>query len=154
MDTFDDWTQFLVEVFPRLSSETFEFVAQPSLQYNCIAYAAGDVSEWWENEGEDNYWPDYATRSYQMESLIEVFAGLGFERCQDSALESGYEKVALYEDRGLWEHAALQTSDGRWRSKMGEGPLIEHRSPDSLSDGIYGNPTIYMRRQTAARATD
>ena len=150
MDTFDDWAQFFVEVFPRLSNETFEIVAQPSIQYNCIAYAAGDVSEWWEN-AEDQYWPDHATRSDRIESLIEVFAGLGFERCQDSSLESGYQKVALYEDDGLWEHAAVQTSNGRWRSKMGPGPVIEHRSPESLSDGIYGSPTIYMRRQIAAR---
>ena len=153
MASFDDWAQFFVEVFPRLSSETFEFVAQPSARYNCIAYAAGDVSEWWENEGEDQYWPDHATRSDSIESLIEVFAGLGFEQCQDSSLERGYEKVALYEEGGVWEHAAVQTLSGRWRSKMGRGPVIEHRSPESLSGGIYGSPTVYMRRQRAANTS-
>jgi len=30
---------------------------------------------------------------------------------------------------------------------MGQGPLIEHRRPESLGGGMYGNPTIYMRRQ-------
>ena len=147
MDIFD-LAQLLAEAFPRLSSETFEIVAQPSIRYNCIAYAAGDVSEWWEHE-EDHYWPDYATRSDSIESLIEVFAGLGFQQCQDSSLESGYEKVALYEEQGVWKHAALQTSTGRWRSKMGEGPVIEHLNPESLSDGMYGNPTIYMRRSAS-----
>ena len=148
MDIFE-WEQLLVEAFPRLSGEKFEIVAQPSNQYNCIAYAAGDVSVWWGIVEEDNYWPDYATRSNRIESLIEVFGGLGFQQCQYSSLESGYEKVALYEEQGEWKHAALQTPSGYWRSKMGHGPVIEHLSPESLSDGMYGNPTIYMRRSAS-----
>ncbi len=81
-----------------------------------------------------------------MESLIEVFAGLGYQRCRDGGLESGYEKVALYEEQGAWKHAARQMPNGRWRSKMGEGPLIEHRSPESLAGGMYGEPATYMRK--------
>ena len=145
MDT-PSWEQMLIEAFPNLSEEDdFEIVAQPSTQYNCIAYAAGDTSNWWE-PSERRYWPDYATRSYSIESLIEVFAGLGFQRCQDSSLESDYEKVALYEGQGDFEHAAVQMPNGRWRSKMGQGPVIEHRSPESLSGGMYGNPTTHMRK--------
>ena len=151
MDT-SSWANILAQAFPRLTSEGFEIVGQPANRYNCIAYAAGDASEWWEPSVR-RYWPDYATRSYQIESLVEVFAGLGFEQCQDSSLESGYEKVALYEGRGVFQHAALQTLDGSWRSKMSQGPVIEHLSPESLSDGMYGNPTIYMRRQRTAGET-
>ena len=147
------WARLLARAFPRLSSETFEIVAQPSIQYNCIAYAAGDASEWWGFEEKDYYWPDYATRSDSIESLVEVFAGLGFEQCQDSSLESGYEKVALYEVRGVWTHAAVQMGGGHWRSKVWVGPVIEHLSPESISGGIYGNPTIYMRRARNATAT-
>ncbi len=128
-------------------------MAPESIRHNCIAYAAGDMVEWWGIEEEDNYWPDYATRSERMESLIEVFAGLGYQRYQDSSLESGFEKVALYEKDGKWMHAAVQMPSGRWRSKMGEGPLIEHVSPESLAGGVYGNPTTHMRRLTASAAT-
>ena len=85
----------------------------------------------------------------KIESLKEVFAGLKYEQCDDGSFEEGYEKVALYENNGRFEHAALQTPSGRWRSKMGRGPLIEHLSPESLSDRIYGRPTIYMRRSAA-----
>ena len=141
-----DWTITLVEVFPGLSGETIEIVAPNSKWYNCISYAAGDVSEWWDILEGDYFWPDFATRSRSIESLIEVFVGLGFQQCQDSSLESSYEKVALYEEQGVWKHAALQTPTGRWRSKMGQGPVIEHLSPESLCDGIYGNPTVFMRR--------
>ena len=152
MDT-SEWRQTLVQNFPRLSSETFEIVAPASIRYNCIAYAAGDASTWWGTVKEDNYWPEDATRTNRMASLIEVFTGLGFQQCRNSSLESGFEKVALYEAQGLWTHAALQTPTGRWRSKMGQGPLIEHLNPDSLSDGMYGSPTVYMRRSATRSAT-
>ena len=84
-----------------------------------------------------------------MESLKEVFAGLDYEQCDESGFEAGYEKVALYEMHGRFQHAALQTPNGRWRSKMGQGPLIEHLSPESLAGGSYGKPTVHMRRQVA-----
>ena len=146
MDT-PSWARVLVKEFPRLYDEGFEIVDQPSDLYNCIAYAAGDISKWWDL-GEDNYWPASATHSDCIESLKEVFATMGFEQCKDDRFEEGYLKVALYEDNDGWQHAALQTATGRWRSKMGEGPVIEHLSPESLSGGMYGNPTIYMRRAT------
>lgn len=39
MDT-PRWAQILNIAFPTLSREGFQIVAQPSDQYNCIAYAA------------------------------------------------------------------------------------------------------------------
>lgn len=82
----------------------------------------------------------------RMESLTDVFAGLGYELCDDGIAEVGYQKVALYEDECIAQHAALQMPNGRWRSKMGQGPLIEHHSPDSLSGELYGTPTIFMKK--------
>lgn len=144
MDT-PRWAQLLITAFPKLSSEDFEIVERASEQYNCIAYAAGDTSKWWDHN-KNHHWPAHATRSNSIESLKEVFVGLGFEQCHDSSTENGYQKVALYEEQGVWKHAAIQTPEGRWRSKMGKGPVIEHRSPESLADGQYGNVTSYMRR--------
>ena len=140
----------VTQAFPRLLSEGFEIVGEPTDQYNCIAYAAGDTTKPWIHYT-DHYWPEYASRSGNIQSLVEVFAGLGFKECDDSSVEDNYEKVALYEQQDKWEHAAIQTPNGRWRSKMGQEVVIEHRSPESLSGGMYGNPTIYMRR--AARGT-
>lgn len=139
------WAELLGKAFPKLSSEDIEFVGEPTNRYNCIAYAAGDTTKPWIHY-EEHYWPPHATRSDNIQSLVEVFAGLGFEQCQDSSVEDNYEKVALYEQQGEWQHAAIQTPNGRWRSKMGIGPVIEHRSPESLSGGMYGDATVYMRR--------
>ena len=139
------WTDVLIGAFPNLASEGFEIVDEPSPRYNCIAYAAGDTSRWWWPD-RINYWPPWATLTTEMESLQEVFAGKGYEQCEDSATETGYQKVALYEAHSKMQHAAVQMPDGRWRSKMGQGPLIEHRTPEALSGGIYGEPTVFMRR--------
>ena len=143
------WMTWLNVSFPNLRNEEFTVVDPPSDLYNCIAYAAGNTSQWWDHTARQ-YWPPYATRSKRIESLQEVFAGLGFEECDDGSFGPGYQKIALYEDQGTWEHAAIQISNGAWHSKMGEGPVIEHRSPESLSDGPYGNPTVYMRRAVSA----
>ena len=77
---------------------------------------------------------------------MEVFVGLGYEQCDDSDAEGGYQKIALYEAQGDWMHAAVQMPSGRWRSKMGMGPLIEHDNPESLAGENYGVPTVFMRR--------
>ena len=136
-------------LFPSLRNEGFTVVDPPSDRYNCIAYAAGDTSQWWDHTPR-RYWPSYATRSERIESLQELFVGLGFRQCDDGSFEPGYQKVALYEDGGEYQHAAIQMRNGAWRSKMGPGPVIEHPSPESLSDGPYGNPTVYMRRAVTA----
>ena len=85
-----------------------------------------------------------------MGSLKEVFAGLGYDPCDDSGAEDGYQKVALYEVQGEAKHATVQVPNGRWRSKMDHGPVIEHRSPESLSGGMYGDATTTMRRVVSA----
>ena len=138
-----NWIYSLLGAFPNLSS--VEIVEEPSERYNCIAYAGGDAGKWWWPDGV-NYWPPWATLDNRMESLMEVFAGLEYEQCDDSDAEAGYQKVALYEVRGAMKHAAVQMPNGRWRSKTGKGPVIEHLSPESLSGGMYGNPTVFMRR--------
>ena len=139
------WGNLLSNAFPNLVNERYEIVEPPSRRYNCIAYVADDTANWWEPT-RGRYWPLHATRSGSIESLREVFVGLGFEQCDDSAAEDGYQKIALYETQGTWKHASVQMPSGRWRSKMGLGPVVEHLSPESLSGGMYGNPTIYMRR--------
>ena len=139
------WLTWLNISFPHLRDEGFTVVDPPSNTYNCIAYAAGDTNQWWAHTP-DRYWPPHATRSNSIASLREAFAGLGYEECEDGSVEPGYHKIALYEDQGAWEHASVQMPNGAWHSKMGRGPLIEHRSPESLSGGMYGEVHCFMRR--------
>ena len=148
MDT-SRWTPALIAAFPNLSGEDFEIVDQPSDLYNCIAYAANDTSQRWDPNTED-YWPPWAPGNNLLDSLKQVFTGLGYEECEDSCLENGYLKVTLYEEQGEAKHAAIQMPNGLWRSKLGYGPVIEHRNPESLAGGIYGDPAVFMRRAISA----
>ena len=139
------WAQLLIAAFPKLASEGFEIVGEPTTEYNCIAYAAGNTGDWWWPDG-INYWPPWATLDDGIDSLQEAFVGIGYELCDDGHFHESYKKVALYEVEGKFQHAAVQMPNGAWRSKMGEGPVIEHRSPESLAGGIYGDPAVFMRK--------
>ena len=70
--------------------------------------------------------------------------------CHDGSFDPDYRKIALYEDDGEYQHASIQMPNGAWRSKMGDGPVIEHRSPESLSGGPYGEVYCFMRRPLGA----
>ncbi|MCY4264219.1 MAG: hypothetical protein OXE78_05130 [Gammaproteobacteria bacterium] len=148
MDTVN-WEQTLVRIFPRLSSEGLRIVEEETNQYNCIAYAVGDKNTWWWPNKAEFFWPPWSISDTKIESLEQVFDGLGYEKCEDHSLETGYEKVALYEKQGLFTHASLQMASGHWRSKLGIGPLIEHLCPESLTSEVYGKPTIIMRRHSS-----
>ena len=132
------------ELFPGLAAAGYEVTSEPDDNYNCIAYAAGDLDNWWSHAG--NYrWPN-AARSPSVTSLIAVFAGLGYEICNDAAATAGFEKVALYARNGNWTHAAIQLPDGAWSSKLGPDEDIRHAIPESLAGETYGSVHCFMRR--------
>lgn len=130
--------------FPRLATEGYEITSDPTDDYNCIAYAAGDTTAWWSHI--PGYrWPN-ATRTPSVNSLMQVFNGLGFELCDDAREERGFEKIALYAKGGHWTHAAIQLPGGAWSSKLGPDEDIRHRDPESLSGEAYGQVYCVMRR--------
>lgn len=121
----------------------YRITSKPDRFNNCIAYAAGVTNEWWEhNPGYK--WP--ASRSVNIASLVEVFARLGYERCESDALESGYEKVVLYELDGEWTHAAKQLPSGKWGAKLGPDEDVEHDEPANFCGDGYGSVHCIMRR--------
>ena len=139
------------EQFPRLATEGYQITSEPDESYNCIAYAAGETNNWWTHfaEGPGYYWPDRASRTDKIESLIEAFSSLGYEPCPDDSLERGFQKVALYAKNGDWTHAAIQVEGGDWSSKLGLDEDIRHQSPDSLVGDSYGEVHCIMRRPQA-----
>ena len=136
------------EEMPLLAAEGYQITSEPNAEYNCIAYVVGETGRWWSHMADaDYYWPEHASPTPQLQSLIEVFAGLGYELCEDAGNEAGFSKVALYADsEGDWTHAAVQLNDGRWSSKLGSYEDISHRTPQSLDSDLYGVVNCYMRR--------
>lgn len=137
-------TDELREAFPSLTD--FTVTSPPSRRYNCVAWAAGIHDDWWWPNGV-NYWPSDAPLEASLLAFMAVFAALGYDTCDDGALEEGAEKVAIYAlSNGRATHAARQLPSGRWTSKLGGEEDIEHASPAELEGVEYGAVVQYIRR--------
>jgi len=133
------------DAFPGLGLGAYNVTSDPSEDYNCIAWAAGDQSRWWSHAA-GYYWPN-ANRTPLVESLVDVFTGLGYEVCEGAILEVGFERIALYALGPLWKHAARQLPTGLWTSKLGMDEDIQHTTPETLCGDRYGTLHCIMRRQ-------
>jgi hypothetical protein len=134
----------LEAAFPSLTVDGYVVASPKTHTYNCIAWAAGDTSRWWEP---GIYWP--GPFGDDLAALAGLFAALGYAPCAGDELELGYEKVALYTDEnGEWSHAARQLPDGWWTSKLGPDVDILHRTPQALVGDLYGQAQAIMRRST------
>ena len=129
--------------FPNLSSSGFEITSEFSLEYNCIAWAAGDNTRWWWPTGSD-YWPTDGTET-TVDSFVHVFGTIGYEPTIDDSLEAALEKVALYAKDGHVTHTARQLADGRWTSKLGSDMDIEHEL-HGIEGEVYGTVVQILKR--------
>jgi hypothetical protein len=132
----------LEAAFPGLAADGYIVASPKTHAYNCVAWAAGDASRWWQP---GIYWPSSA--GDDLAALAGLFASLGYAPCAGAELEAGFEKVALYaDDHGEWTHAARQRHDGWWTSKLGPDEDILHRTPQALVGQHYGQVQMIMKR--------
>lgn len=135
------------------SSTTFRsYVAATSedtRDYNCFAWAAGDVSQRWDPTTPDGHWPDGVPRELTIPAVVAAYQTCGYSICADCDFEHGYEKIAVYVMQNIPKHAARQIDSGAWTSKLGDIWDIEHRTLSGI-EGTgprdYGNATIFMKR--------
>src|SRR5262249_2669542 len=122
--------------FPRLRPGSYQITSAPTNRYNCIAWAANDVAQWWWPVGEARYfWPAGVRREETISAFEAAFATLGFQVCDSGEPEAGSEKVAVFADpQGVPTHAARQLPGGRWTSKLGEADDIDHELTDLEGD--------------------
>jgi hypothetical protein len=72
---------------------------------------------------------------------------LGYQVCEDSAVENGFEKIAIYADMASEPtHAARQLPNGKWTSKFGDFEDVRHVNPDCLEGPLYGKVAVFMKR--------
>jgi hypothetical protein len=139
----------LTERFPKLASTPYRITSPFDPLYNCIAWAASDARRWWEPDEEGKYhWPTDAPRDYSLDAYVRAFESLGFERCDSSELEPGFEKVAVFADATGPTHAAKQLSNGNWSSKLGILEDIEHVLEALVGDDgdEYGQVVQVLKR--------
>lgn len=114
--------------FPALCSSNYQITSPATPTYNCIAWAARDMNLWWWPDSQYTaYWPAEAPREEKLDAFIKAYRIAGFTQCENSDLEEGFEKVAIYADTlGKPQHAARQLISGHWTSKLGPMEDIDH----------------------------
>lgn len=139
----------LERLFPGLKGTGYSITSEAERQYNCIAWAAGDDSRWWEPDAEDQYyWPEEALREYTVRAYAEAFLSIGFEICHEVTWEEGLEKVAIFADANdMPTHAARQLVGGAWTSKLGQAEDIRHMELEHVSGVYYGDPVLILQRR-------
>ncbi len=136
--------------FPGLAADVYIGSSPKTQAYNCVAWAAGDTSRWWEP---GIYWPGPA--GDDLAALVGIFVVLGYASCTGDEPEAGQEKVALYaDDQGNWSHAARQLPNGWWTSKLGPDEDIVHRTPLALVGDLYGHFQAIMKRETTSSTVE
>ncbi|HMV86435.1 MAG TPA: hypothetical protein PLD20_04310 [Blastocatellia bacterium] len=129
---------YLEERFPKLKPGHYRVTSPRDPRYNCFAFAANDTQHIWEYTGPGRlggyFWPA-EIKGDSLEDFVRVYGLLGFQECDDDALEPEVVKLAIYVDReGTPCHVARQTRQGTWKSKLGiRGKDIEHASLDLLA---------------------
>lgn len=137
----------LEKYFPNLAGTGYEITSPEDAGYNCIAWAAGDSSSWWEPDPMNvSYWPAEAPREISTEAFIDAFKVLGFSPCDSADEQDGIEKLALFvNSSGEPTHMARQLPNGKWSSKLGKSYDIEHAF-NGLAGSAYGTIVVLLAR--------
>jgi hypothetical protein len=137
----------LEKVFPYLQETGYRLTSPETINYNCIAWAAGKTNRcWWPDPGGIEYWPRGVPREVTIAAFIQAYAKHGFRVCVSPELEPGYQKIAIYADGNEPTHAARQLPNGKWTSKCGNLQDIEHNIPEGVCGSHYGDVVVYMKR--------
>lgn len=143
-----------------ISVADFKVLAGGDPSYNCIAYAAGDSTDWWQPiippqllvgpNAPLPYWPSGAPRNRTLNAYEKAYSTVGYSRFTKAKvkLPADAEYVALFADAsGNVLHAAYLPLGGtKWHSKCGPGPLIEHDLA-KLEGAKYGTVQRFLRRE-------
>jgi hypothetical protein len=142
-------TKKLRRLVPRLFGNQYRISSAKTKRYNCIAWAAGKTKRWWEAPP-NGYWPASVLADGSVESAVQLFEFLGYQRCaNDASLDEGFTKVAVFGDADGYTHAARQLPDGRWSSKIGKLQDIEHDTLDGLTGSDYGSVVQMLKKPVA-----
>ena len=135
--------------FPLLDDSNHRLTSPSTSDYNCIAWAAEEDDRWWWPSPIGlGYWPPSVPRVESCDAFLRAFETLGYVQCDNSELEDGFVKVALYvSDAGKPTHMARQLTDGTWTSKLGQSNDINHITAEVISGPAYGNVGFFLKKE-------
>ena len=139
--------QELEDDFPKLKEFPYKPTSPRDPRYNCIAFAVGDVTQFWDDVGvRGYYWPPGIPGPDNLIGWTKVFEIHGYSETDDRSLEPEYEKVAIYANDDGPQHVARQKASGYWTSKMGKGIDMEH-ALEWIEGEFYGKVVRIMKRK-------
>lgn len=141
--------QIIETFFPNLSQYYYSITSPATTEYNCIAWAACDITAWWwPDQFQMYFWPPNVPREETIAAFIKAYESQNYILCDSPDYEEGWDRIALYVDaNGKPTHAARQLNNGSWTSKLGKLEDIEHSTLDGLVGLQYGSVTVIMRRK-------
>lgn len=147
-----EYRESIIKDFKQLQFDSAFYVySPPDFNYNCIAWAMGMSDRWGSHDNVPwAWWPPTVKKNGHPESLINAFKYFGFEICDNGIVEDGFDKVALYQKNGLWQHAAKIIDNGVYYSKFGCNVDAHHGPGNILFEG-YGEIYAYMKRPYSQR---
>ena len=117
----------------ELSDEDFN-----DFNYNCLAYAFGDQSQWWEPDRPGCYWPPGFPKDITVPTVESIIRVHGYTVEVDFNSTPKTAAVAIYSKDNEWTHFA-KFFDGQWRCKLGEGHDISGMLLQDIEGTYYGN---------------
>jgi len=138
----------LEQLCPNLRTMPYTITSPKDPAYNCVAYAVGDLTQFWYDVNvKGYYWPPGARSADTTEGWTDVFRFHGYWETDDRSLEPEYEKIAIYGiTKDVPEHVARQKASGSWTSKAGKGRDLEH-TLEALEGPFYGWVVRIMKRK-------
>lgn len=140
--------------FENIKTSDFRCTSDPDNDYNCIAWAAGRVDNyWWPTTLWPYHWPDGLPKepthvAESVANFVAAFETEGYEVCRSGRFSHRYEKVAIYaNEHDRVKHAARLLPTGVWSSKLGEHEDIEHDTLKCIEGKGYGHVRVFLRRR-------
>jgi hypothetical protein len=137
------WDVQALDSFPKITPSNCRCTSPATDDYNCIAWAYEKDNVWCEP---GLFWP-IPRHDYTIETYMELFASIGYRRCEDALYEEGFQKIVLYIKDEKPTHAARQLTTGKWTSKLGRNIDVEHDYPEVLDGPQYGSASVFMKRE-------
>lgn len=136
--------------FPLLVGKQYGLSAE-SFNFNCLAFALDDESNWWEPPKQSGrYWPPGFSDDITIPTVEAIIRCHGFtvEIALNETPET--DAIAIYGIGNEWTHFAKFVKDG-WHSKLGTGHDVIGFDLHDLETPMYGNVLKVLRRPSAGR---
>jgi len=133
--------------FPRLVGKQYG-LSPEDFSFNCLAYALGDASQWWEPPKKPGqYWPPGFPEDTTVETVEAILRVHGYTTEIMPSETPTSDAIAVYASGNHWRHFA-KFSGGSWSSKLGEGNDVSGVSLQDLEAPIYGVVVKVLCRPT------